>query len=130
MTDFPICPYCRAESDLVYGDVIYPHRPDLHHKPFYLCPPCGAYVGCHPGTETPLGRLADDELRKAKQRAHAAFDPLWKAKGRCKKMTRRAAYEWLAGQLEIDASDCHIGMMDVETCERVVAICTKFRAVS
>lgn len=131
MTDRPICPYCNADSELVYGDVIYPHRHDLHHKPFYLCHPCDAYVGCHPGTEDPLGRLADPELRKAKQRAHAAFDPLWKATAERQNTTRnkarRAGYRWLAEQLGIHIDDCHIGMMDVAMCDRVVEICAPYR---
>jgi hypothetical protein len=38
-------------------------------------------------------------------------------------MKRGQAYGWLAEQLGIDKSDCHIGMFDVKTCERVKFIC-------
>lgn len=41
------CPYCGKPAQLVGGDVIYPHREDLHEKKFWLCTPCNAYVGCH-----------------------------------------------------------------------------------
>lgn len=123
----PKCPYCGAASVLTTGAVLYPHRPDLHHRPFYHCAPCKAWVGCHPGTTKPLGRLADAELRRAKSAAHAAFDRLWKAKmrrdGCSKRKARGAGYAWLAKQLEIDPARCHIGMMDVETCRRVAEIC-------
>lgn len=120
------CPYCDRIAAIVGGDFIYPHRPDLHRLRFYLCRPCDAYVGCHKGTTRPLGRLANAELRQAKQDAHAAFDPLWKFhtfhRG-YQTMTRNAAYEWLAEQLGINRSDCHIGMFDLETCRRVVQLC-------
>lgn len=75
----PACPYCREPSKAVTGARIYPHRPDLHRKKFFECEPCGAWVGCH-DTGAPFGRLANAALRKAKQAAHAAFDPFWKAK--------------------------------------------------
>lgn len=112
------CPYCCGEAELVTGQAIYPHRPDLAHKRFYRCHSCDAYVGCHPGTTKPLGRLANASLRQAKQRAHKSFDPLWKT-GR---MKRGQAYAWLAQQLGIPKQDCHIGMFDEDTCERVVRI--------
>jgi len=114
-----VCPYCQRDAVKVTGKEIYPHRPDLYAKTFYECDPCDAYVGCHPGTDTPLGRLADPELREAKQRAHATFDPIWKS-GR---MSRSGAYSWLASQLGIKKSECHIGMFDVEQCRRVVEVC-------
>lgn len=112
------CDYCGKPAELVHGNVIYPHRPDLASKLIYRCIPCAAYVGCHEGTEKPLGRLANSELRKAKMRAHAAFDPLWKSGG----MKRASAYKWLAGQLGIEGKDCHIGMFDVDRCNRVVEV--------
>lgn len=116
-----VCPYCGNQADLVDGLAIYPHRPDLVSKRFYRCAPCDAYVGCHPGTATPLGRLADGSLRRAKIAAHAAFDPIWK--GGAKR--RNHAYAWLADQLRISRKACHIGMFDVDTCRRVVEICRK-----
>lgn len=117
------CPYCNNEACLVGGDVIYPHRPDLRYRRFWLCAPCDAYVGCHEGTERPLGRLANSELRQAKIAAHAAFDPLWRPLNGHRRMTRKAAYGWLARELRIERENCHIGMFDVATCRRVVEIC-------
>ncbi len=87
------CNYCGRTAELVDGSAIYPRRPALAHKRFYRCLPCDAYVGCHDGTENPLGRLANAELRREKMRVHAAFDPLWKDYGR---RVRRRAYRWLA----------------------------------
>ena len=77
----PLCGYCGEPSRLVKGKLIYPHIPKLNGIPMWACMDCRAWVGCHPGTETPLGRLADASLRKAKMAAHEAFDPKWKGKG-------------------------------------------------
>lgn len=113
------CDYCGQPAERVTGAEIYPRRPDLAGKTLWRCEPCGAYVGCHPGTDKPLGRLADAELRRAKMAAHAAFDPLWRSGD----MRRGQAYRWLAERLGIDSSECHIGMMDAATCRRVAAVC-------
>lgn len=128
----PTCPYCGADAAFVTGEAIYPHRPDLADRRFWQCKPCDAYVGTHRNSDgEPLGRLANADLRRAKRCAHAAFDPLWHAKMRRdrvpKGVARGAAYQWLADQLGIPASECHIGMFDVETCKRVVEICRAVR---
>lgn len=122
----PTCPYCDKASRLVGGSHLYPHRPDLFGKKFWVCDDCSAWVGCHPpkkeggmGDGTmPLGRLANAELRKAKSAAHAAFDPLW----RSRRMRRSEAYSWLAEKLGISGANCHIGMFDVDQCKAVVAV--------
>jgi hypothetical protein len=125
------CSYCQRPAELVGGSVVYPHRLDgsLAAKKFWICAPCNAWVGCHPGTTNPLGRLANAELRRAKQAAHAVFDPLWEAKMRrdgCKKhVARGAAYRWLSEQLGTPFEETHIGMFDVEQCQRVVEVCVK-----
>lgn len=102
----------------------------------YLCRPCDAWVGVHKGTDQPLGRLANKELRQWKQKAHASFDPLWEAKlqrrrqerGPSYKKTwaRGSGYAWLARQLGIQIKQCHIGMFDVEMCKRVIGVCQPF----
>lgn len=118
------CPYCHRAGELVSGAAVYPYRLDLRGKSFWRCEPCKAWVGCHPGTIKPLGRLANAELRAAKQRAHAAFDPLWKSGA----MGRAEAYGWLADAIGVSRANCHIGMMDVDACSAVVAACAARRA--
>lgn len=115
------CPYCSAPASLQSGAAIYPHRPDLARKRFWVCIACRAWVGCHPGTSRPLGRLANESLRRAKMAAHAVFDPLWKSGA----MRRNQAYAWLAGELGIAVESCHIGMFDEAGCQRVIGICRK-----
>lgn len=130
--DAPICPYCNKRSKLVTGAEVYPHLPHLHKNPIYQCQPCDAYVGCHPGTTKPLGRLADLSLRRWKMRAHAAFDPIWQERLERRRlvdqmynkgMARGGRYKRLAELLGIPKDQCHIGLFDVELCQRTVMIC-------
>lgn len=108
----PVCPYCSVPTALVGGDVVYPHRPDLAEKRFWLCHPCDAYVGCHPGTERPLGTPAKAVLRGMRSRVHAALDPLW----RTGKMRRNEVYARLASEMGIPSEECHVGMFDADRC--------------
>lgn len=125
------CGYCLLPAELLRsGDEGYPY-PTRNYGPMWTCVACRAWVGCHPGTENALGRLADAELRAAKQAAHAAFDPLWLRKmmreGCSKSQARRAGYRWLAVQLGIPFKQCHIGYMSLDECARVVEVCTNPR---
>jgi len=125
------CADCGGSSTCVTGREIYPHRGDLHHKRFWLCG-CGAYVGCHPGSTRPLGSPAGAETRRARNAAHAAFDPLWKRKiirdGLQQHEARRAGYEWLAEQMGLPMEQTHIGMFTAAQCARVVEIIASARA--
>ena len=56
-------------------------------------------------------------------KAHDAFDPLWRDKHYF--ASRSGAYRWLAGKLEIQPHECHIGEFDMETCNKVVEVCNK-----
>lgn len=122
----PTCPTCAMPAELVTGAEVYPHRPDLSAKKVWRCAPCDARVGCHDGTDVPLGTLAGPELRSARWRAHDAFDRLWKRE-RGGTMTRAEAYAWLARELSVEVEACHVGQFDVARCERVVAVCTVAR---
>lgn len=120
------CRYCEQPAALLNkGDPGYPYRTD--YGPMYVCVPCKAWVGCHRGTTNALGGLANAELREWKVKAHAAFDPLWQIKirrdGCSKTKARRAGYAWLADQLGIPVQRTHIGYMNLEECQQVVAIC-------
>lgn len=115
------CDYCGRDAKLVGGKAIYPHRRDLYRLSFWRCEPCDAHVGVHKNSDSlkPLGRLANKQLRKWKQAAHASFDPLW----RSKKMSRRGAYSFLSEKLGIHFKKCHIGMFDEDMCKSTVIIC-------
>jgi len=126
-----LCPYDGARVELVPSTKIYGAGRDYGWM--YACvnwPKCDSYVGCHRGTKRPLGRLSNKELREAKNAAHAVFDALWKRKvdreGCSAKTARTSGYAWLADVLQIEPKKCHIGMFDLETCRRVVAVCRPY----
>lgn len=129
-TDAPICPYCGKPSVLLRSSAEVYHGRD--YGPIWVCRPCGAWVGTHKNSRfKPLGRMANAELRKWKMKAHGAFDPLWMEKQRregCSKTkARKAAYAWMANEMGIRPSRCHIGMMDVDQCKLVVEICGRYK---
>lgn len=117
------CPYCGGSAKLVSASVVYKSK-KLHKNKVWVCenyPTCDAYVGCHPNTEIPLGRLANEKLRNLKMEAHRQFDPLWK----CGLMNRHQAYAWLADMLQIPLDECHIGMFSPDMCRKVINICRR-----
>lgn len=126
----PKCPVHRVPLELR----------ESRFGPFHGCPrwpDCDITAGVHRD-----GRLmstpADAETRAARVRAHQVFDQLWlhadegsgvwrqpepertRAIRQLRKEARTRAYQWLAKELGIPVEECHIGMMDAETCERVV----------
>jgi len=116
----PICPYCQQFSKLVFGSTLYPHRPDLAHRKFFLCEPCDAYVGTHAKSGKPLGSLANAKLRRARNRAHVAFDPVWKGGD---PQQRTSAYSTLAAKMGIPPAECHIALFNEAQCQLVVDLC-------
>lgn len=100
------CGYCRRETNL--------SADRLHVE----CRPCSAYVTLN-YKGIPNGRVAKPELRKLRQKAHRAFDPIWQGG----EMSRPEAYAWLSGAMGIPFEWCHIAMLSEISCLRVVAVC-------
>lgn len=132
----PTCGECTEQGasvvELVGGAVIYPHRPEFWQKDgvdrwWWRCENCGAYVGTHAGTIKPLGTPCGPETRRAREAAHAAFDPLWRKRmqlsGLKQSVARGRGYKWLAKQMGLATKDCHIGMMTAAQAWRVVELC-------
>lgn len=119
------CPYCGSPA------VYTPHSRQVYRKdygPIWICrswPACDAFVGCHPDG-LPLGRLARPELRRLKIKVHDALDALWRARMERSQIkqghARARAYVWLAKQMGIEASACHVGMFDEAQCERAIEV--------
>jgi len=123
-----ICPYCGKPTIHCSDSVIYGRT---YGGMMYVCSTCDAYVGCHkPNPTQALGRLANAELRQYKIAAHASFDSLWQRKidrdGVSKTQGRKAAYRWLSKATGIEVEYCHIGMMDIEECKKVIEVCAPF----
>lgn len=121
------CDYCGEPAELIDSAYVY----SKSYGNIWMCKPCDAYVGVHKNSgNKPLGRLADKNLRNWKQRAHTAFDPLWKEKmerdGWTKTPARSAGYKWLSKELGIEPEKCHIGMFDIDMCIRTVNLCNPY----
>jgi len=102
------------------GADVFPDRPRLKLLRFYTCDPCGARVGCHKNGK-PLGTLANEQTRRLRQQAHAAFDPLWQRAARDERETaRRGAYAWLRETHGVE----HFGQAHDEELRRVIAALT------
>jgi hypothetical protein len=115
------CPYCGGEVVCKDSSIIY----GTSYGKVWICsnwPKCDAYVGCQKGTEKPLGRLANPELRYWKKQAHDKFDRLWKGGV----MNRSRAYTWLSRTLNIPLDECHIGMFDIDQCKAVCSAVQEF----
>ena len=90
------------------------------------CADCLAFVGCHEGTDIPMGLMADRDTREARYRAHRTLDPMWK--GRNPVVTRQDIYTWMSAFLAIPPERAHISMLNLEQCERLIAAApTHFR---
>jgi len=113
------CNYCGEQAELKTGEQVYPKRPDLKEKNFYVCEPCDAKVGCHENTTKPLGTLANEELRKMRSYTHTHFDKLWQS-GLIK---RTNAYTWLAFELNIPFKFAHIGEFNTDLCRKTIGLC-------
>ncbi len=121
------CPYCG--SSVIYIDSIKIFRKS--YGMMYLCnnyPLCDASVGVHKGTNYPLGRMANKNLRYWKKRAHFYFDPIWQKKLdknplEKKNTIRNETYKWLSEKMNIPIEECHIGFFNVEQCKQVINHC-------
>lgn len=114
------CPYCGSVAVIRPASEIYkdPKRRDS----LYVCsnfPDCKAYVGMYAGTKTPLGPLANGDLRNLRIRAHRKFDQLWQSGI----MSREDAYKWMADYFCLPRRDAHIGMFSEYRCEELIKKC-------
>lgn len=120
------CP-CGKEAEVVKGDRIYRHRPDLADLRFFMCFSCGRYVGTHPDG-VPKGTPADHETREARKKAHNAFDPLWRREVFTDSppfASRSDAYRWLSTAMGVQ--EAHIGHMTSSEALRVVSLVRDYK---
>lgn len=93
------CVECQTEilCKKVTGEEVYPHRKDLYLLVFWKCPECGNFVGTHKNSrnDSPLGIIANPELKTSRNYIHKLLDPIWKS-GR---VTRKDLYDSLTKEL-------------------------------
>ncbi len=107
------CPYCDKEAKWCENKAIYGKNYGKSYMCWY-CEDCDAYVGCHNNTKTPLGTMANKELRELRERCHKIFDPLWKNGT----MKRKEAYRFLEEKTGIK----HIAETTKEDCEKIIKL--------
>ena len=113
-----ICNYCGRPAEFVDSAIVY----GSSYGMIYFCKACNAWVGVHKGSTTPLGTLANAELRSYRRKAHGNFDRIWRRRW----MTRRKAYAWLAEQMGLTCEETHIGMFTIEQCQNVIDLCLAY----
>ena len=106
------CPYCGNEARWCDNAEVYGKRFGRSYM-CYWCKPCKAYVGCHNNSRTPLGTMANKELREWRQKAHAVVDPLWKSRD----YKRRTVYLRLS---EAFGKQVHIAESDIQQCKEII----------
>jgi len=102
------CPFCGH-------DVVFTSNKELYGREYgngkcYLCRHCLASTGTHPDG-SPLGMLANREMKELKKVCHALFDPIWRTQ---KEVKRGELYTILADKMRIAKKDCHFGHFDVD----------------
>lgn len=101
---------------------------------FYGCenfPGCQQTCSAHQVTGEPVGAPGTPEDRRARRAAHVVFDRLWQEGSDVDGFrTRAAAYLWLADQLGVPSSECHIGQFDAARCARVLELVRRRRATN
>lgn len=75
------CGGCEApvEAVLTNGKSLFPQRPELAKLPFWQCPCCENYVGCHHKTNRPtrpLGSIPTPNQRRLRRVIHDHLDVL------------------------------------------------------
>ena len=68
--------------------------------------------------------LQTQSTLNARNKAHSAFDPLWKNKTF---PTRNKAYQWLSEATGIPLKECHMSLMTKEQAELVSKVCAEFK---
>ncbi len=109
-----ICPYCKRPAKWCENKEVYGKNYGRSYM-IYWCRRCDARVGTHNNTRTPLGTMANKELREWRIKAHEAIDPLWK-NGKHKRST-------VYGMLNnIFKKRVHIGEADIAMCKKIIEI--------
>jgi len=119
-----ICPYCSSGTKVISEKDVYGKI--YKNRPIYACerfPACDSYVGSWED-HTPMGRLANLQLRKYRNYAHKNFDKLFKDGI----MTRDEAYENLSIYLKTPPEVTHIAMFQEHTLRLVVGWSFRMRA--
>lgn len=117
------CDICGQPAEYVDNKEVYGGRSYGRWPFIWLCRSCDAYVGTHPGSDNPLGTLANPFTRQARKEAHDIFDRLWAKGDKSVFDSRGAAYRWMRQIMGLSKEDAHIGRMTAGQCKLLIDHC-------
>jgi hypothetical protein len=110
------CQYCGGDVSRVSQEQFYGQEYD--GRDLFVCQGCHARIGTH-DDGTPLGTLADAELRSLRGQVHDLFDPMWQDNP----TDRQEAYDFFFGQmLGLPEERRHVGMLGKDECRKAIRI--------
>jgi hypothetical protein len=87
----------------------------------YSCPEDGCETEIWEQYEKDLAHLTFKQRRALairKSMAHQRLDTLWQSG----EMTRKEAYQWLKGEMNLSGDQCHIGLFNEAQCHQVIRL--------
>lgn len=112
----PLCPACGCAARLMFGSDACPDRPELADEPVWACTLCDdTYAECWPGTESPMGGLADGGLREARALLLRRVEHICREEPH-QALTRDRVRAFLASELAIDRAAVDIRFFTLEQC--------------
>ncbi|MGG6445723.1 zinc-finger-containing protein [Pseudobacillus badius] len=108
------CPYCGNAAKFMTSKEFYGKD---YGSNLYVCKPCDARIGTHRNSKTPLGTLANDELRRLRITCHSLIDPYWKYG----KYSRSEVYRRMSKAMNLPQEKTHIGMFNKEQCLKLIS---------
>jgi hypothetical protein len=121
-----VCDVCRAPNPLFTTEMQALGTNRRKWPYVYFCTSCKAVVGCHPNLNLPLGYMADAHTRHHRANLHELIDPFWKSG----LATRHEIYQWLAKELGLLDSFCHIAQLTNTELVRAIKLAEKYRAMN
>lgn len=116
------CPYCGSPALCQPASMVHGSSVLEKGRYLYVCsrwPKCDAYVTAHKKDKSPMGTLANGNLRHKRILAHHALKELQASRH----MEKWAVYLWLQGKLGLNEEQAHISQFSEQMCDRVVFIC-------
>lgn len=103
------CCTCKkaVQARLTGGFEIFPLHEQVSNDPFWVCDSCKNYVACHhktPNVTTPIGCIANKEIRDYRKKIHLILDPLFKKS----KRSRKNIYSFLSKTLNYNYHTANI----------------------
>ena len=118
------CPYCGRQAVLRPAMYVYGERNLDPENYLYVCggyPACDSYIVVHKKSLSPMGTLADGNLRHKRIEAHRALNEVINAGV----MTKHGLYIWLQNRLCLSETEMHIGKFSYFRCEETIRECKK-----